>query len=751
MLDILLLGDELSKPQQSLQKSVNATLQSSNIKTQVIEAYRSEKTPKALLKTLASVDAFGHNLSGYGLKDYDARSYGLIMMELERLDSGVRSIASVQGALVMYPIWKYGSENQKDQWLKKLSTADAMGGFALTEPQGGSDPSAMETTATPKDGKWILNGKKTWITNGTFADIIVTWARTPDGIQGFIVPTKSKGVHLQKMSNKLSLRASETAEVEFKNVELDKEDALPLAKGLRTTLDCLNQARYGISWGVIGAAEACYEETFSYAQNRILFKTPLTHQPMVQAKFANMLTKIQQAKLLAYRLSELKDQNKIEPVHISMGKSSNVEMAINVARTCRDILGGVGILDSYETMRHMCNLETVSTYEGTHDIHLLIYGTKINRATSVCQKNLRQAFMKYIFVFTIVAMLSSMGQAQSAPEDGYQWKFLPIPVLFYTPETSLGYGGMLITSYQKADLPVSNIRVIISNTTQNQFNTNLHIDHNIGNRDYRIDLKLNYRIYPLKFYGIGPESHTEDDVEDYTPEIFEGWLYGEKKVFHHTYLAGGYYIDRYTLKEKQTDKQLTNSNITGNKGGTTSGLRLSLSYDSRDHRYGPKSGMLSEFQVRSFSKAFGSDFTYEEYHFNFRYFYSPTNSATIGTQTLITSIEGDPSFRHLAGFGGYKIMRGYYYKRFRDKKAVSQQVEWRQHIYKNFGGTVFAGIGQVSHDFSPKLITSMKTNYGFGVRYNVDKENRYNLRADLGFIPERGLNPSLYIAVFEAF
>ncbi len=377
MLDLLLLNDELSDDQRSLQQSIRKTLQSPKIKQQVIEAYRSEVTPREILQTLASVNAFGHNLNGYELKNYDAKTYGLIMMELERLDSGIRSIASVQGALVMYPIWKYGSEKQKETWLRKLSKAEAMGGFALTEPQGGSDPSAMETNAKFSDGKWTLNGKKTWITNGTFADILITWARTPDGIQGFIVPAKAKGVNIQKMSHKLSLRASETAEVTFQNVELSSEDILPLAKGLRTTLDCLNQARYGISWGSIGAAEACFEETFAYAEKRILFKTPLTHQPLIQTKFAQMLTKIQQAKLLATRLSELKDQNKIQPVHISMGKSSNVEMAVQVARTCRDILGGVGILDSYETMRHMCNLETVSTYEGTHDIHLLIMGQNL--------------------------------------------------------------------------------------------------------------------------------------------------------------------------------------------------------------------------------------------------------------------------------------------------------------------------------------------------------------------------------------
>ncbi len=360
--------------------------------------------------------------------------------------------------------------------------------------------------------------------------------------------------------------------------------------------------------------------------------------------------------------------------------------------------------------------------------------------------------MKYILHILVCFsyLTSNIGHAQSPQNDGYEWKLLPIPILFFTPETSLGYGGMLVTSYQKAGLPVSNLRVIVSSTLKDQFATNLHLDHNIGNRDYRIELKLNYRVYPLKFFGIGPNSSFEDG-ENYTPEIFEAWLYGEKKIIDNTYLSAGYYIDRYTLKKTKTDGIIQNRNIQGDEGGMTSGLRLAMSYDNRDRRYASKSGLLAELQLFSFLKETGSDFKYNQYNFNLKYFYSPTNTGTLATQTLITSMEGEASFRLLAGFGGFKIMRGYYFKRYRDMKAISQQAEWRQHLYKDFGATVFAGIGQVNNVFSSALLDDMKTNYGVGLRYTVDQKNRYNLRADFGFTPESGFKPAVYVAVFEAF
>lgn len=341
------------------------------------QSYRNEEFPHSLIKNLGELGLLGPNLSGYGLPGMDQTSYGIIMKELERCDSGLRSFASVQGALVMYPIHAFGSEEQKKKWLPQLASGESIGCFGLTESEGGSDPGAMKTKAEKKQDHWELNGSKMWITNGNIAEIAIVWAKTADGLRGFIVPTKTKGFKAIKMSGKLSLRASITSELYFDRVKLPLDSILPESKGLKSALSCLTQARYGISWGVLGAAEACFDEICHYVRDRILFGKPLAAKQLIQQKLARMLSRITQGQLLAYHLGQLKDQGELHFSHVSMAKQNNCEMALEVARTCRDVLGGNGIMDEYQTMRHMCNLETVITYEGTNDIHLLIVGSQI--------------------------------------------------------------------------------------------------------------------------------------------------------------------------------------------------------------------------------------------------------------------------------------------------------------------------------------------------------------------------------------
>ncbi|MCX6123576.1 MAG: acyl-CoA dehydrogenase family protein, partial [Proteobacteria bacterium] len=305
-------------------------------------------------------------------------SYGLVMRELERCDSGIRSFASVQGALVMFPIFEFGSDEQKSTWLPRLGTGESIGCFGLTESYGGSDPAAMMTTATLEGNEWILNGSKMWITNGNLAEVAVVWARTPEGIRGFVVPTKTPGFTVRKMTGKLSLRASVTSELYFDRVRLPKSSMLPKSDcGMKAPLTCLTQARFGIAWGVLGAAEACFEEVVKYVKDRVVFGGPLASKQLIQVKLATMATKITQAQLLAFRLGQLKESKQLHHSQVSMAKQANVAMALDVARTCRDILGGNGIMSEYQSMRHMCNLETVYTYEGTNDIHLLIVGGEI--------------------------------------------------------------------------------------------------------------------------------------------------------------------------------------------------------------------------------------------------------------------------------------------------------------------------------------------------------------------------------------
>lgn len=374
--DYFAMNDLLSEEQRLVQSTVRDFIDK-EVSKKIVAAYRSENFPNEIIPRLGELGLLGSNLTGYGLPGMDNTAYGLIMRELERCDSGLRSFASVQGALVMYPIHAFGSEEQKEEWLPKLGAGAAIGCFGLTESEGGSDPGAMKTRAEDKGDHWLLNGSKMWITNGNLAHVAVVWAKTDKGVRGFVVPTKTKGFTVKKMEGKLSLRASVTSELYFDNVKLPKSALMPKTEGLKNALMCLSSARYGIAWGVLGAAEACFDEAVSFVQERILFNRKLASFQLIQRKLAMMCTQITQGQLLALRLGQLKDEHKLHFAHVSMAKQNNVEMALNVARTCRDVLGANGIMDEYQTMRHMCNLETVFTYEGTNDIHMLIVGAQI--------------------------------------------------------------------------------------------------------------------------------------------------------------------------------------------------------------------------------------------------------------------------------------------------------------------------------------------------------------------------------------
>jgi glutaryl-CoA dehydrogenase len=346
----------------------------------IIEDYAQRaEFPKHLLKGLAEIGAFGPTIpTQYGGMGLDYISYGLIMQEIERGDSGIRSTASVQGSLVMYPIYAYGSEKQKNKYLPKLATGELMGCFGLTEPDHGSDPGGMTTNFKDAGSHYLLNGAKMWISNAPFADIAIVWAKNEQGkIQGLIVERGMEGFSTPETHNKWSLRASATGELVFDNVKVPKENLLPDAIGLKGPLGCLNQARYGISWGALGAAMDCYHTALRYAKERKQFNKPIAAFQLQQKKLAEMITEITKAQLMVWRLSTLKNEHRATPAQISMAKRNSVETAVNVAREARQILGGMGITGEYPIMRHMANLESVITYEGTHDIHLLITGMDI--------------------------------------------------------------------------------------------------------------------------------------------------------------------------------------------------------------------------------------------------------------------------------------------------------------------------------------------------------------------------------------
>lgn len=346
----------------------------------IIEEHNQNMTfPQELIAKIGELGVLGPTLpEKYGCAGMDNIAYGLIMQELERGDSAIRSFASVQSSLVMYPIYTYGSEEQRMKWLPRLARGEAIGCFGLTEPDFGSNPAGMITRAKKTSNGWILNGAKMWITNGTLADVAVVWAKTDnDVIRGFLVEKGMKGFTAPEMKGKYSLRASVTSELVFQDVELPEENLLPNVEGLKGPLGCLTQARYGISWGAIGAAIACYESSVEYAKSRIQFGKPIGSFQLVQAKLAEMLTEITKAQLLAWRLGVLKNEGKMRPQQVSLAKRNNVDIALNIARAARDLHGANGILGEYPIMRHMANLESVRTYEGTHDIHTLVLGQDI--------------------------------------------------------------------------------------------------------------------------------------------------------------------------------------------------------------------------------------------------------------------------------------------------------------------------------------------------------------------------------------
>ena len=383
MQDFFNIDSQLSDDERAVRDSVRRFVDDKVLPI-IGNAYVEGRFPKELIPEMAELGVLGANLpEEYGCAGLNNVAYGLIMQELERGDSGIRSFASVQGALAMYPIYAFGSEEQKKKYLPRMAAGEVIGCFGLTEPDYGSNPSGMISMAKEqKDGSWILNGAKMWITNGSQAHIAVVWAKTngdasDKSIRGFIVPTDTKGFKAKDQKGKLSLRASDTSELVFDEVRLPKDALLPKSGGLKSPLMCLTQARYGISWGAIGAAIACYEEALSYSQNRVMFDKPIGGFQIQQVRLADMLTEITKAQLVSLHLGRLKDAGTFTPQQVSLAKRNNVNIATDIAREARRLLGAVGILAEYSAMRHMANLESVYTYEGTHDIHSLVLGQAV--------------------------------------------------------------------------------------------------------------------------------------------------------------------------------------------------------------------------------------------------------------------------------------------------------------------------------------------------------------------------------------
>jgi glutaryl-CoA dehydrogenase len=383
MLDFYNIDSVLSEEERAVRDSVRRFVDE-RVLPIIGEAYVQGRFPKELIPEMGELGVFGANLpEEYGCAGLNNVQYGLIMQELERGDSGVRSFASVQGALAMYPIYAFGSEAQKQKYLPKMATGEIIGCFGLTEPDYGSNPSGMVTMAKEQgDGSWILNGSKMWITNGSTANISIVWAKTngdpsDKSIRGFIVPTDSKGFKAKDQKGKLSLRASDTSELVFQDVHLPADALLPGSGGLKSPLMCLTQARYGISWGAMGAAMACFEEALDYSQQRVMFDRPIGGFQLQQQRLADMLTEIVKAQLVSLHLGRMKDAGTYTPQQVSLAKRNNVNMATDIAREARRLLGANGILAEYSAMRHMANLESVYTYEGTHDVHTLILGQAV--------------------------------------------------------------------------------------------------------------------------------------------------------------------------------------------------------------------------------------------------------------------------------------------------------------------------------------------------------------------------------------
>jgi glutaryl-CoA dehydrogenase len=370
--------DSLFSEQELLVRQTARRFASERALPLIRDCYRDAHFPRELVPEMAGLGFLGANLEGYGCAGMSNVEYGLIMQELERADSGLRSFVSVQGALVMYPILTYGSEQQKQKWLPALQSGRAVGCFGLTEPDFGSNPAGMRTTARREGACWVLNGEKTWITNGTMADIALIWARAEDGIRGFLVERDTAGFTTSDIHGKWSMRASVTSSLSLADCRVGEDARLPEAKGLKAPLSCLTQARFGIGWGVLGAAMDCYETAREYSTLRKQFDDrPIASHQLVQEKLAWMITEITKAQLLAVHAGRLKDQGKLEPAHVSMLKRNNVAIALECARLSRDLLGANGITDEYPIMRHLCNLETVKTYEGTDHIHALVIGERV--------------------------------------------------------------------------------------------------------------------------------------------------------------------------------------------------------------------------------------------------------------------------------------------------------------------------------------------------------------------------------------
>jgi len=376
-----LLIDSMLTESERLARATARRFTEERVKPSIRNCWREGRFPSGLIPELASLGFLGAHLRGYGCAGVSAVEYGLVMQELERGDTGVCDFALVQGALVMYPILQYGSEEQKSRWLPRLSAGEAVGCFGLTEPDFGSNPAAMRTRAERTSSGWNITGEKTWITNGSLADVAVVWARTDTGIQGFLVERGTPGFTSTDIHGKCSMRASVTSSLLFDNCHVPSEAALPGARGLNKTMACLAEARFGIGWGVIGAALDCYETARAYAVARKQFEgRPIASHQLVQEKLAWMITEITKAQLLALHCARLKDAGKLQLAHVSMLKRNNAAIALECARLARDLLGANGITDDYPVMRHLCNLETVKTYEGTDHIHALVIG---HRATGI--------------------------------------------------------------------------------------------------------------------------------------------------------------------------------------------------------------------------------------------------------------------------------------------------------------------------------------------------------------------------------
>jgi glutaryl-CoA dehydrogenase len=363
----------LSEEERLIQKTVRAFV-NERVKPHIADWFEQGVAPKELARELGDLGLLGMHLEGYGCAGTNAVSYGLACLELEAGDSGLRSFVSVQGSLAMFSIWKYGSEEQKQEWLPRLASGEAIGCFGLTEPDFGSNPAGMRTTARRDGGDWTLNGNKMWITNGTLADIVTVWARTEDGIRGFLVPRDTPGFTARDVHHKLSLRASATSELALQDVRLPGSAMLPEARGLSGPLGCLNEARFGIVWGAMGAARDCLESTLDYAATRIQFGKPIAAFQLTQAKLADISVELYKGLLLALHLGRLKDAGRLRPEQVSVGKLNNVREALAIARTCRTVLGGSGITLEYPVLRHANNLESVLTYEGTSEVHQLSIG-----------------------------------------------------------------------------------------------------------------------------------------------------------------------------------------------------------------------------------------------------------------------------------------------------------------------------------------------------------------------------------------